>query len=366
MKRKLSAIICLALSALCLFSCKGDGGEELSSQTDVAPADWRNTIAYDGSVYVNGETKILYSIDKGTITVWDNSGDGTPLQTLNYDTYYDKAYDTLEFADINKDGSKDITIVYSNKEDAKLYNLWLWSTEKGAFTSVPLYKTVYNPVVSEDGKTVSGKKDMGMLGILEMTYTIGEDLSFTQTGLDISNASDIASDIAEQFGLGSAVERTSSSGITLNDTLCSVFAVKGEESNAAYIAYSPDGQWFIDTACIDVFRQVEVSEEKYIMGLYCDTAGEAFDRASAMYSFGTSELFITKHVHGHVGSREAEAFTFETAGGTLCTLLQAEDGVWYGTETNLKECYIVSNAGTFEYVKDRTFEFTSTYEQTGK
>ncbi len=364
MNKKLSAIICLAAAAFCLFSCKGDGGAELYSKTDTVPADWRNTIAYDGSVYINEETKILYSIDKGEITLWDNGGDGTPLQTLNYDTYYDKAYDTLEFADINKDGSKDITIVYSNKEGAKLYNLWLWSTANGSFTSAPLYRTIYNPTVSEDGKSVSGKRDMGMFGILEMTYSIEEDLSLTQTGLDISNAAEIAAAIAGQFGLGNTVERTGSSGITLDGALCSVFAVKGENSNAAYIAYSSDGQWFADLACIDVFRQVGASEEKYTLGSYCGAAGEAFERASSIY--GTSELTVTEHVRGFVGSKEAEAFTFQSADGTLCTVIKAEDGVWYGTEGSLKECYIVSNAGTFEYVKDRTFEFISIYEQMEK
>ena len=356
--KKLLLFICLVLSVLCLFSCQ-KGGEELISGTDAAPADWRDKIAYDGSVYVNEGVKLLYSVDKGKITLWDNAGDGAPLQTLNYDTYYDKAFDTLKFEDINLDGHKDITLIYNKKDDFTLYNLWLWNQKSGSYTAIPLYRSIYDPVISEDGKSVFGKKDMGMFGVLEMTYTFCEDLSFTKTDMDIVNAEDIAAKIASQLTASSSAEKTGTT-VTLNKEECTVIAVKENGKNVAYLAYTPEGSWYIDTKCIDVFRRIGEDNGLYTLEEYTDVPGEAYERASAIY--GSKNVVITDFIRGKINACEAEAYVFQLDGSRLCTIVKAENNVWYGTEGSLQDCLVISATGDFRYVEGETHQFKSIYE----
>lgn len=356
--KKLRIIICLVLAAFFLFSCKKDG-EEMISGTDAAPADWRDKIAYDGSVYVNKDTKVLYSMDKGSITIWDNAGDGSPLQTLNYDTYYDKAFDTFKFEDVNRDGSKDITLIYNKKDSFTLYNLWLWNSKTGSFTAIPLYRSIYDPKVSPDGKYVYGKKDMGVFGTLEMTYEFGEDLSLAKIKTDIANADEIASAMASQLiGIKDA-EKTGTT-VTLNGEVCNVMAVKESGRNVAYLAYAPEGSWYIDTKCIDVFRQIGEANGSYVLKDYSDAAGEAYERASAIYD--NKNVVITDFIRGKIGACEAEAYVFSLDGNKLCTIIKADNNVWYGSEGSLKDCYIVSASGDFEYIIGETHQFKSIYE----
>lgn len=356
--KKANIILCLVMAVLCLFSCKKGGSDELISGTDAVSADWRDRIAYDGSVYVDEGTKILYSMDKGSITLWDNAGDGAPLQTLTYDSYYDKVFDTLDFEDVNMDGHKDITVIYK-KDTFTLYNLWLWNDAESSYTAVPLYKTIYDPIVSEDGKTVRGKKDMGMFGILEMTYTFGEDLSLTRTNIDISNAEEVASSMASQLVGQNSVKKTGTT-VTINGEICTVVAVNSDKGNAAYLAYTSDGDWYADTLCIDVFRQIGENNGTYTLKDYADAAGEAYERASAIYQ--NKNVTVTDFIRGTIGACEAEAYVFELDGARLCTIVKADNNVWYGTEGALKECYIISALGDFRYVPGETYKFKSIYE----
>lgn len=353
MKKLIILTLCFALL---LCSC---GGEDRTETTEAPKTDWRNTVTYDGSTYLNKDTKILYLLDKGEITIWDNAGDGTPLQTLSYETYYDKAYDTVEFTDINKDGSKDLLVAYNLKEGVELYNLWLWNAESGSFTAIPLYKTIYSPTVSEDGTTVSGKRDLGIFGILEMTYTFGADLSFTKTGLDITNAPEISKAIADAFAQCDEVARAEGT-VTLDGEECTVYRALDSHGEVAYTAYTPEGEWYIDVGCVGAYRAVKDSGGSYALSHYSDDAGEAYDICSSLTK--SESAHITRVTKGSVSDSDGTAYTFTLEGGESCTVIKTESGIWYGTYGKLDECKIISASGETVLVEGETYTFTSIYE----
>ncbi|MBR6650758.1 MAG: hypothetical protein IKL36_05030, partial [Clostridia bacterium] len=78
MKKKITLLLAILLM-LNITGCKDDVD---TPEETKKPNDWRNTIEYEGNFYVNSETKLLYALDKGTITLWDNAGEGDVLQVL--------------------------------------------------------------------------------------------------------------------------------------------------------------------------------------------------------------------------------------------------------------------------------------------
>ena len=102
--------IALGLCILLMLPLAAACGKKMEAE-DTAPVkqatDWRNQIEYDGSFYVSREIKLLYSLDKGTITLWDDGGTGKTLQTLTYDTAVTDAMENLIREDINGEGYAD-------------------------------------------------------------------------------------------------------------------------------------------------------------------------------------------------------------------------------------------------------------------
>ena len=130
MKKMLFAMAAV-LVAICLASCGAEGKTE--EETTQQKEDWRNTIEYEGSFFVNEGKKMLYALDKGSITIWDNAGEGTALQVIKYDTSVSDAIERIEKEDYNGDENTDIRIIYSESEKGTRYNLYLWSDKAGRF-----------------------------------------------------------------------------------------------------------------------------------------------------------------------------------------------------------------------------------------
>ena len=103
----------LLLAVLLAFSLAGCKDSTHNTEETKKPSDWRNSIEYEGNFYVDSETKLLYALDKGTITLWDNSGNGDVLQVLDYNTAESDAIERLDIKDVNGDGSNDISTIFS-------------------------------------------------------------------------------------------------------------------------------------------------------------------------------------------------------------------------------------------------------------
>ena len=82
--KKITLGFCILFVLSLVTSCSREQPEE--AVTTKQTTDWRNQIEYDGSFYVSEEIKLLYSLDKGTITLWDDGGEGEMLQKLSYET----------------------------------------------------------------------------------------------------------------------------------------------------------------------------------------------------------------------------------------------------------------------------------------
>ena len=356
--KRLTVTAALILAAACLFSCNSDKGSD-SAETNGTQSDWRNTVTYEGSFYVNRDTKLLYSQDKGTVTLWDNAGDGTPLQKLKYDTSYPDAMSTIEFSDINLDENNDITIVYSKSGDDVRYNLWAWNAEDKKFNEISQYKYIYNPEVSEDGTSVMGEKDLGIFGLLEMTYV------FTDKGLevserDVTNAGDVAQAISDKFADGLPTEKTDGV-ICVNDADCRIIKATKDGRDAAYIAYTDEGQWYFDNGCTGAYKTLSEKDGDFALGLYADTAGEAFEVANALLGKPDGELVITDTKKGEVGEKDAVAYEFTLDGTYVCTVAKAENGVFYGTNNELAAYYVISATSEAEFLFDMEYTFTEKY-----
>jgi len=101
--KKICILALVFAAVLCLFSCNEAKGEPVVTTGKVT--DWRNTIEYEGSFFVNKDRKMLYALDMGKITLWDNEGSGAPFQELKYDTSVADAIESIEKEDFNADGN---------------------------------------------------------------------------------------------------------------------------------------------------------------------------------------------------------------------------------------------------------------------
>ncbi len=345
MKKKITALLALVL-IFSLTACDKD--IQTDDQTD-SPKDWRNSIEYEGNFYVNSKTKLLYALDKGTITLWDNAGNGEKLQVLDYNSAESTAIESLEIKDINGDGSNDISTVFSENEDGTKYNLWLWDTKNSKYKEINIYRNINDPVVSEDHTTVAGTLDKGIFGVVSSVYTFTEDLTLEESSVTIANAENIAQNIAEAFSL---------SDITLGDGIaniqsvpCSVYIANGKDNTKAYIAHTSNGYWYIDIGCVGAYKSINDNSGAFEAGVYVDEAGEITDICASLYNCKAEELTITETSIGKLipcayddegnviatndldidtsNGDKAKGFTIERNGQILCLMLKTENNTYY-------------------------------------
>lgn len=354
-------MLCALISAAVLFSLSAcDKGDKKAEET-TASGDWRNKIEYEGSFYVNKGVKLLYALDKGTITLWDNAGDGKALQTLEYDSTEAGAIESIEITDMNHDGNEDITAVFSSEEGNLRYNLWLWNTKNNNYTYCKIFRTIPNPVISEDGTTVTGTYDSGFFGKLESVYAIDENMALTQISANVSNADEVASNIALQ--LCSSENITITEGFAnIQDSECNVYAVMNGDIQNAYIAFSGDGHWYFDQGITGAYRIIKEDGGAALLGDYVDMAGTVISVCSDLYSCDVSELTVTRVTEGKLitvpvneegiptpytedsdvamaydNALEAKCFEISRNGEHLCNLARAENTTFYALDPTLTE-----------------------------
>ncbi|MBQ8475141.1 MAG: hypothetical protein IJ499_05720 [Clostridia bacterium] len=375
--KKIICSLCAAALLVSLSACNKGGGKDAET---TGTSDWRNTIEYEGNFYVNKGKKLLYALDKGTITLWDNAGDGKKLQTLEYDSTEAGAIESIEIKDMNYDGNADITAVFSEEEGNCRYNLWLWNEENGNYTYCKIFRTIPNPVFSEDGTTVTGTYNSGFFGNLEVVYAIDENLALTNVSSTVINSAEVAAELARQLEGNESVQLTEGFA-DVQDITCNVYAIMDGDKQTSYLAFSGEGDWYYDKGTVGAYRILTENDGVVKTGEYTDMTGSAVSICAELYKYDTSLLTVDRITEGKLvtvpvneegvatpytddedigyaydNALEAKCYEISYNGEKLCSLARGENTTVYVLDPNLTgdEYYrLVSAAGEAQIVPDK-------------
>ena len=342
-------ILILAISLLfTLASCKGEDGDKEAETT--LKTDWRNTIEYEGSIFVNESTRLLYAFDTGSITLWDAAGNGNELQVLDYDTSVPDAIERVETEDFSGDGNRDIRIIYSESEKGTRYNLFVWSTKTGRYAECRRYNTLLDPVTDEEGN-VTACEDMGIFGTVTRVFDFNETSGLDQISVSISDPDAIAKKIAADT-VGGEVKPAEGNSV-IKGVECKAYIVTDGEKELCYIAYSPESQWFIDTGCLGFYRTISDAEGTAVPAEYVGEAGDAVAIIKAVSKEG-AEVF--SKATGYLDEKVlARRYTVRTESGTEYLICTDESGYWYLFDGDF---YIKIDAQSGEAVSEKLYEFS--------
>lgn len=341
--------ILLAAMIFSLLLC-GCGGEDKKKEETEKPVDWRNTIEYEGAFFVNEKKRLLYALDQGSITLWDNAGDGSVLQTISYDTSVSDAIERIEKEDFNGDGNRDIRIIYSENEKGTRYNLFLWSNKTGQYAECGTYNTIIDPVYDAEKGTVSGVWDLGVFGKVTKTFAFNANCGLDTKNVKLDSPAKVAQGIADDT-VGGTVKAADGQK-TVNDVECKVFMVKNGSKSIAYLAYTPDSQWYIDVGCIGLYRCVEDSEGKAVLGKYL---GDARIAVSLVETVFEKSAQVTGSSVGVMEDVVAQAYFITLEDGEETAVARDERANWYLYDG---EFYIRVNNRTGEQIGDDIYEFS--------
>lgn len=319
--KKIISVLLIIITAALLFSCGEDEREK--SDTTAREKDWRNSIEYEGSFYVNEHKKLLYALDKGSVTLWDNGGTGEVLQTLKYDSAVSDVMSKVETEDFNGDGNRDVRIIYSDTEKGKNYSLWLWSEEDGSYSKCAQYSLIMNPTAIDE-KTVSGEVSLGIFGTLKKVYAFGEGTELDLVEITLEGADTVAAAIAEAFVSG---EVYPAEGVaTVGDVECTAYVVRDGDKETAYIAYDDDANWYIDTSLKGLYRALYEDGGKFVLG---DNTGDAAEAVRVISGFsGQNDVAVTDKETGILSGFSATLYT-AVAGDAVFRTVHSGDGGWY-------------------------------------
>lgn len=326
--------LCAAAAAAVLLCSCGNGGGEDTEETAAGKSDWRNSIEYEGSFYVNENTKLLYALDRGSITLWDNGGNGEILQVLRYDSSVTDAMEHFERMDINGDGSSDIRIIYESGERNR-YNLWLWNDEQAQYNMCRLYRDIYDPELTEDNKII-GFESKGVFGNVEKTYAFNEKMTLEVKKSVVTDADEVASRISAGLSLGEV--RRAEGNATVDKRVCRAYIAENNGSSS-YIACNDDGEWYADTGAVGFYRCVKHDGTVFSVGEYTGDEKLVGETAAKLKD---SDIRITHKADGVMNGKAAKCYTVEYSGGSFYIIVP-DGGVWYFSEDN--ENYRVLSSG---------------------
>ena len=340
------------------------GEDNKPDKDDTAAPDWRNSIEYEGSFFVERERKLLYALDKGKIILWDNGGDGSILQTLEYDTSVEDAIDRMETEDINSDGFSDIRMLYSEKDGETEYSLWLWKDSELRFFECRAYRFVPNPETRDDGN-VNSSVVLNGFGTLERVYSFNAEGGLDEESFVITDATSVANTLGSALLPDFAGVMPADGNATVDECTCPTFAITDKAGTESYLAYSNEGVWYVDTSGLGLYRTVTLENGTYKKGEYVGEAGSIRDTVSKMGENG-AEAEITDVEKGYVGDTKAVKYTL-LRDGTAVYVVTVDKGLWYYSENgedynvlDSKNCAVGSSAGiTFEIPSAEESEVTT-------
>lgn len=336
MKRFLCAAALICTAAV-LLSC-GDKGKPKDTSGD-GTVDWHNKIEYEGSFYVNKDTKLLYALDRGTVTLWDDAGSGSVLQVLKYETAADDAMERMETPDADCDANRDIRIVYKDAPEGSYYNLWLWNTQKGKFDACSLYKSLCNPVHNDDG-TVTAAFDKGVFGTVVKVYGFDETRSLSEISSVLTDEEAVATRLAGLLGLGAA--KPADSSVTVENAACSAYITYDGEGETGYLSCSPDGDWYADMYHIGgLYRILEADGDDISLGAYTDDAKKVYELVTVIVGSDLADPVLAEKTKGRFDGKEAIRYGIADASATdtfFGYIISAKSGWYFSTDgTSCKE-----------------------------
>lgn len=345
--KRIIAIMLLCLAAASLFAC----GESKKKEEDTtAKADWRNTVEYEGAFYVNEKLRVLYAFDTGSITLWDNGGNGTVLQTIKYDTTVSDAIERIEKEDFNNDGNRDIRIIYSESEEGVRYSLFLWSEKTGHFAECNLYNEITDPVIDPDTGHVINVLDKGIFGTVTKEYAFNESSGLDEVSCTIAEADKVALAVADET-LG-GVARRSEGSATIDGVDCPAYIVSKDGKDIAYMCHTPDSVWYVDYDRLGFYRLAEEKDGAVVLTEYTGEGGVAQDIA---YAVKGCDIDIISYTLGEIEGADATAYALRTKEGESLWLVTDERGYWYFSEDG--ETYLRVSAATGEAAGPEKYEF---------
>ena len=346
MKKIIFAAIAI-FAAICLFSC---GTESTKEEETTAKKDWRNTIEYESSFFVNETKKMLYALDKGSITLWDNAGEGNILQVIEYDTSVSDAIERIEKNDFNSDGNCDIRIIYSESERGTKYNLFLWSERAGRFVECQLYNTIMNPVYDSEAAVVVGVENKGVFGTVTTQYAFNESSGLVVVSVTIGDLEGVASSISATVG-GDRIEKIVTE-FTVNELPCNGYYVYSGDKRIAYIAYTEESVWFVDEGCCGLYREVKEESEKIALGDYVGAAKHAYDLVKLIKGESAK---LTGMTLGVIRDLPAERFGGVDEAGNRFAVVTDDKGLWYYSDDGVTFVQVLSATG--EVAGEEEFQF---------
>ena len=349
--KRISLLLVLVLSALMLFSCGGDKKNEEETKKET---DWRNTIESEGSFFVNEKIRLFYALDTGRITLWDAGGDGSVLQTIEYDTTVSDAIERIEKEDFNGDGYKDIRIYYYEGEEGTRYRLWLWGDRAGKYSECRLYSSIYDPAYDPEAKTVTGIEDLGAFGKLTRVYAFNETLGLDVVSVTIDDPQKIASDIAAST-VGGTV-RPAEGTAKVNEVECSAYVVSESGTDIAFIAHTEESEWFVDVGCLGFYKSVVEKDGAILLSDYVGIAGVCMDMCEKMT--GERGEILTK-VGGYIDENlSGFKYVIKTQSGDQVAIVNDSGGLWYFCEDLDADVYTKRSTATGEAVNEVEYWFT--------
>ncbi len=334
------AIASFILASLMLFSCSSGSGKE-DETTAPREKDWHNSIEYEGSFYVNETTKMLYALDRGTVTLWNDKGSGNVLQTLKYDSTADDAMERVEFFDANFDGNTDIRIIY-DETNGNRYNLWLWNENKFQFDMCTKYKDIIDPEPDADEGVIISLTNNGIFGVLDKRYSFDEHMNLTEVSAVVLNDSEIAYKIAGLLSLGSITY--AENNISIDKLDCVTFTAKDNSGNiTGYLAYNPDGVWYADMGGLGFYRVLTDQGGDIGFAEYAGEGGQVQALAEANFDGDITLVYKEK---GSMCGNEAYRYTVNADGEVCCYIVTTGSGYWYISTD--KESYKKLNKNTMK------------------
>ncbi len=353
--KKIVVFSLIAILALSLCACSSEESAKIVEETE-KELDWRDTIEYEGSFFVDETKKLLYALDIGSITLWDNAGDGTPLQIIEYDTAVPDAIERIEKEDFNGDGSCDIRIISGETEKGKTYRLWLWSSLSERYSECTLYASLVNPEMNEETGIIVSSKDTGIFGVVTRELVFNDTLGLDEISSTVNDPDKVAQTLADEI-CGGEVKLTDRI-IWIDEVECAVYEAGSEAHPYGYLAFSADGKWYADDGCRGFYRALREEDGHAVLSSYAGDAGIAAKLAGTK---GSGEITVMRLKEGFVEGRSACRYTVST--DELLVFVMVDSArVWYvSTDGGItyNKCDITTGAN----LTSDTYEFTLPEEE---
>ena len=190
---------------------------------------------------------------------------------------------------------------------------------------------------------------MGVFGKVEKVFTFNANCGLDEKSVKLFEPAKVAQGIADDT-VGGTVKKAEGKK-TVNEIECKVFVAKDAGKNLAYLAYTPDSEWYIDVGCIGLYRRIEDTEGTATLGKYLGDARTAVALAETVFEKSAQ---VTGTSVGLMDDVTAQVFFIVLDDGEETAVARDERASWYLYDG---EFYIRVNSSTGDRIGDDLYEF---------